>query len=256
MSDFSFSNASDEDDLGDIYFITQAVQYHQLLQQGEISNIRNMIYRYHETAEERPIADYFRQVSLNHFTIARDEKTTVFKRRQKGARKDVERAFGVLQGREVSLPGGRKDEADTDDIRTALREAEEEIGLDPGLVDVVTVLEPFTTKEKVTVVPVMGILWNKQAFNPVPNVDEVESIFYAPLEMFLKDENRRHVEKEFEGDRYLLQYFDLETDNKAYVIWALTAGMLIAAASLVYQRKPDFEPRMPKFWFKNQHSRF
>nr|GEX53358.1 putative RNA-directed DNA polymerase [Tanacetum cinerariifolium] len=152
----------------------------------------------------------------------------------------------VVSG-EVSLPGCRKDEADTDDIRTALREAEEEIGLDPGLVDVVTVLEPFTTKEKVTVVPVMGILWNKQAFNPVPNVDEVESIFYAPLEMFLKDENRRHVEKEFEGDRYLLQYFDFETDNKAYVIWALTAGMLIAAASLVYQRKPDFQPRMPKF---------
>lgn len=157
---------------------------------------------------------------------------------------------------EVSLPGGRKDEADTDDIQTALREAEEEIGLDPGLVDVVTVLEPFITKEKVTVVPVLGILWDKQAFNPVPNVDEVESIFYAPLEMFLKDENRRHVEKEFEGDRYLLQYFDLETDNKVYVIWALTAGMLIAAASLVYQRKPDFQPRMPKFWFKNYHSKY
>lgn len=46
----------------------------------------------------------------------------------------------------VSLPGGRRDESDTDDIRTALREAHEEIGLDPALVDVVTVLEPFVTK--------------------------------------------------------------------------------------------------------------
>ncbi|XP_076955960.1 nudix hydrolase 15, mitochondrial-like [Bidens hawaiensis] len=155
----------------------------------------------------------------------------------------------------VSLPGGRTDEGDADDIRTALREAEEEIGLDPSLVDVVTVLEPFVTKENVTVVPVLGILWNKQAFNPVLNSEEVESIFYAPFEMFLKDENRREEEREFQGDRYVLHYFDFETNNKVYVIWALTAGILISTASLVYQRAPDFEPRMPKFWKKN-HSRF
>lgn len=46
------------------------------------------------------------------------------------------------------MPGGRTDEGDVDDIRTALREAEEEIGLDPALVDVVAVLEPFVTKVK------------------------------------------------------------------------------------------------------------
>ncbi|KAD7117103.1 hypothetical protein R6Q59_006304 [Mikania micrantha] len=155
----------------------------------------------------------------------------------------------------VSLPGGRTDEGDTDDIRTALREAEEEIGLDPALVDVVAVLEPFVTKENVIVVPVLGILWNKHVFNPVPNVEEVESIFYAPFDMFLKNENRRHEEREYEGDRYLLHYFDFKTRNETYVIWALTAGILISTASLVYQRPPDFEPRMPKFWKKN-HSRF
>ncbi|KAI3818708.1 hypothetical protein L1987_12523 [Smallanthus sonchifolius] len=155
----------------------------------------------------------------------------------------------------VSLPGGRTDEGDTDDIRTALREAEEEIGLDPALVDVVAVLEPFVTKENVTVVPVLGILWNKQAFNPVPNAEEVESIFYAPFEMFLKDENRRQEEREFQGDKYLLHYFDFKTNNKVYVIWALTAGILISTASLVYQRPPDFDLRMPKFW-KKSYSRF
>ncbi|KVH97042.1 nudix hydrolase 15, mitochondrial-like isoform X1 [Cynara cardunculus var. scolymus] len=152
---------------------------------------------------------------------------------------------------EVSLPGGRRDEEDRDDIETALREAKEEIGLDPGLVDVVTVLEPFITKGNVTVVPVIGILWDKQSFNPVPNAEEVESIFYAPLEMFLKNKNRRQEEKEFQGDKYVLHYFDHETNNKVYVIWALTAGILIAAASLIYKRQPDFQPRMPKFWNKN-----
>ncbi|KAL4585675.1 hypothetical protein LXL04_010299 [Taraxacum kok-saghyz] len=155
---------------------------------------------------------------------------------------------------EVSLPGGRTDEEDTDDIRTALREAEEEIGLDPALVDVITVLEPFVSKFNVTVVPVIGILRDKQSFNPIPNPGEVESIFYAPLDLFLKDKNRRQEEKELGGNKYLLHYFDYETNNRVYVIWALTAGILIAAASLVFRRPPDFEERPPNFWHKN-HSK-
>lgn len=47
---------------------------------------------------------------------------------------------------EISLPGGKRDEGDADDIATALREAKEEIGLDPSLVEVVTVLQPYATK--------------------------------------------------------------------------------------------------------------
>lgn len=47
---------------------------------------------------------------------------------------------------EVSLPGGKAEEDDKDDGMTATREAEEEIGLDPKLVDVVTSLEPFLSK--------------------------------------------------------------------------------------------------------------
>ncbi|KAG2685251.1 hypothetical protein I3760_10G116800 [Carya illinoinensis] len=47
---------------------------------------------------------------------------------------------------EVSLPGGKAEEGDKDDGDTATREAREEIGLDPSLVNVVTVLEPFLSK--------------------------------------------------------------------------------------------------------------
>lgn len=153
---------------------------------------------------------------------------------------------------EVSLPGGRTDEEDTDDIQTALREAKEEIGLDPALVDVVTVLKPFGSKGNVSVFPVIGILWDKQAFNPILNADEVESIFYAPLEMFLKNENRRQEEREVGGDKFLHHYFYHKTNDRVYVIWALTAGILIDTASLVFRRPPDFQQRMPKFWNRNQ----
>lgn len=47
---------------------------------------------------------------------------------------------------EVALPGGKVEEGDSSYVETALREANEEIGLDPSLVDVVTSLESFTTK--------------------------------------------------------------------------------------------------------------
>ncbi|KAL3522419.1 hypothetical protein ACH5RR_015253 [Cinchona calisaya] len=149
---------------------------------------------------------------------------------------------------EVALPGGKVEEGDTNDIETALREAKEEIGLDPSLVNVVTVLESFTTKRGISVVPVIGIMRNKSAFNAVANTAEVEAIFDAPLEMFLKDENRREVEREWMGEKYALHFFDHESENKKFVIWALTAGILIRVASIVYQRPPAFDERRPNFW--------
>ncbi|KAL8143957.1 hypothetical protein V2J09_016989 [Rumex salicifolius] len=146
---------------------------------------------------------------------------------------------------EVALPGGKMDEGDKDEADTATREAHEEIGLDPSLVNVVTFLEPFLSKHILRVVPVIGILSKKEAFKPLPNVAEVDSIFDAPLEMFIKDENRRVEEREWMGCKYLINYFDYETDDKKYVIWGLTAAILIRAASVVYQRSPPFLSQNP-----------
>ncbi|XP_055807751.1 nudix hydrolase 11-like isoform X2 [Solanum dulcamara] len=151
---------------------------------------------------------------------------------------------------EVALPGGKVEEGDADDIETALREAEEEIGLDRSLVYVVTVLESFTNKG-ITVIPVVCILWDRNTFNPLRNTAEVAAIFDAPLEMFLKDENRREEEREHMGDKYVLHFFNHETENEKYIIWALTAGILIKAASIVYQRPPDFQERRPRFWSRS-----
>ncbi|XP_074359243.1 nudix hydrolase 22, chloroplastic-like [Apium graveolens] len=148
---------------------------------------------------------------------------------------------------EVALPGGKADEGDADDFQTATREAHEEIGLDPSLVNVVTVLEPFLSKHLLRVIPVIGILPDIKAFTPTLCVAEVEAVFDAPLEMFLKDENRRSEEREWMGDKYLIHFFDYEIDNKKYVIWGLTAGILIRAASVVYKRPPNFIEQNPKF---------
>ncbi|KAL4627019.1 hypothetical protein ACB092_05G137300 [Castanea dentata] len=148
---------------------------------------------------------------------------------------------------EVALPGGKAEEGDKDDGDTATREAKEEIGLDPSLVNVVTSLEPFLSKHLLRVVPVIGILNEKKAFKPAPNPDEVEAVFDAPLEMFIKGENRRTEESEWMGHKYLIHHFDYEMENKKYLIWGLTAGILIRAASVVYKQPPAFLEQNPIF---------
>lgn len=141
---------------------------------------------------------------------------------------------------EVSLPGGKAEEGDANYAETALREANEEIGLEPSIVNIVTTLEPFLSKHLLRVVPVIGILSDKHLFKPVPNTDEVEAVFDAPLKMFLNDKNRRSEEREWMQQKFLVHYFDYETEGKKFVIWGLTAGILIRAASVVYERPPGF----------------
>ncbi|CAL5374358.1 unnamed protein product [Camellia sinensis] len=98
-------------------------------------------------------------------------------------------------------------------------------------------------KHLLRVIPVIGILSNKKAFNPTPNAAEVEAVFDAPLEMFIKDENRIAKEREWMGDKILY----VTDSKKKYVIWGLTARILIKAASVVYQRPPAFLEQNPKF---------
>lgn len=63
----------------------------------------------------------------------------------------------------------------------------------------------------------------------------------------MQDENRRVEEREWMGCNYLVHFFDYETENKKYVIWGLTAGILIRAASVVFQRSPPFLEQNPIF---------
>ncbi|KAK6120236.1 hypothetical protein DH2020_045927 [Rehmannia glutinosa] len=138
---------------------------------------------------------------------------------------------------DVALPGGKTDEGDADDSATALREAMEEIGLDPGLIRV----------NLLTVVPVIGILSNVGDFKPVLNADEVDAIFDAPLEMFLQEDGHKCVEKEWEGWKYACHIFELEAEQGNFVVGGLTASILIHAASIIYQRSPTFNQNLQDF---------
>ncbi|KAG6384256.1 hypothetical protein SASPL_121434 [Salvia splendens] len=137
---------------------------------------------------------------------------------------------------EVALPGGKWEEGDDTHAATALREANEEIGLDPSIVK----SSPFSPP-------------SAPSFSPILNPSEVESVFDVPLEMFLKNENRREETVELMGESFLVHYFDYETENRCYTIWAVTASILIKAASIIYQRPPAFEEHKPTFWGRSRH---
>jgi 8-oxo-dGTP pyrophosphatase MutT (NUDIX family) len=82
---------------------------------------------------------------------------------------------------EISFPGGRRDRPDEDLLHTALREAQEEIGLDPSSVEVVGALPPigtFVTNYKVH--PFVGLIRDKLRFEPNPA--EVEAVLAFELE--------------------------------------------------------------------------
>ncbi|GLT92746.1 hypothetical protein SLE2022_105690 [Rubroshorea leprosula] len=148
---------------------------------------------------------------------------------------------------DVALPGGKMEEGDVDDSATALREAMEEIGLDSNLVQVVANLEPFISQNDLRVVPVVGLLARIEDFRLVLNADEVEAVFDAPLEMFLKEQNHRCEERSWKGWKYVLHCFDFESEKGDFLICGLTASILIRAASVIYQRIPCFNEHLPDF---------
>ncbi|CAM6039949.1 unnamed protein product [Sphagnum compactum] len=147
---------------------------------------------------------------------------------------------------EVALPGGKRDEEDEDDIATALREAKEEIGLEPSQVRVVAVFEPFLSKHLLIVTPVVGLLPDKSKFEPIANPSEVESVFDVPLEMFLKDEAHRYEDLSWRNVVFRVHFFDFESPaGVKYSIWGLTASVLIRAASIILQCEPAFIEACP-----------
>jgi 8-oxo-dGTP pyrophosphatase MutT (NUDIX family) len=91
---------------------------------------------------------------------------------------------------EVAFPGGRAEEGDPDPVATALREAREEIGLDPTQVRVLGRMRPLRTVSNYLVTPVVGHLRWPQTLTPDPK--EVAEVFSLPLD-WLGDASRRSV---------------------------------------------------------------
>ncbi|XP_010755380.3 peroxisomal coenzyme A diphosphatase NUDT7 [Larimichthys crocea] len=141
---------------------------------------------------------------------------------------------------EVCFPGGKRDPSDRDDVDTALREAEEEIGLPPDEVQVVCRLFPIINKSGLLVTPVVGFI--DESFCPCPNPAEVSAVFSVPLDFFTSQKDH-HGTHGVAGMMVPLHsfYFVDPTSGSQYHIWGLTAMLAILVAALALKKKPEFD---------------
>lgn len=125
---------------------------------------------------------------------------------------------------QIALPGGKQDPTDPTLADAALREAQEEIGLPSGIVDVLGHLPPHQTVTGYQVTPVLALV--KGAYNPVPEAGEVSEVFEVPLKHLLDSNNYLIEGRRWQGRRR--SYYTVPFGP--YYIWGATARILRAFA--------------------------
>lgn len=129
---------------------------------------------------------------------------------------------------QVAFPGGRMDPEDVTPERTALREADEEIGLAGTYVDVVGRMPDYVAGSGYRIAPVLSVV--KPGFHLHLNPQEVDAAFEVPLR-FLMDPGNHAVGSRFWGEREWF-YYDMPYEDRR--IWGVTAGIIRALYERLY----------------------
>ena len=132
---------------------------------------------------------------------------------------------------QIAFPGGKADEDDRDAAATALREAEEEVGLQQDLVEVLGHLPLYVTGTSFLITPVVAMV--QPGFVLAPNHDEVSDIFEVPLHFLMNPANHQRHAMETQGLRrewFSMPFQDtnatLPNGTQERFVWGATAGML------------------------------
>ena len=121
---------------------------------------------------------------------------------------------------QVAFPGGRIDEGETP-VRAALREAHEELSIDPDLVQILGEADHYRTVTGYGVTPVIGLV--PPDLPLVPNPEEVADWFEAPLDFVLDPINQQRMSAEYQGR--MRHYYQIDWQGRR--IWGATAAMLV-----------------------------
>jgi 8-oxo-dGTP pyrophosphatase MutT (NUDIX family) len=147
--------------------------------------------------------------------VARAEPTVMLTRRTDTLRRHAG---------QIAFPGGRADPEDSGPIATALREAQEEVALDPQRVEVIGTAGRYETGTGYSITPVVGIV--PPDLPLVPCEAEVAALFEVPLAHLLDPANHQLREAELNGRMRRYYAIDWGTQH----IWGATAGIIVNLA--------------------------
>ena len=121
---------------------------------------------------------------------------------------------------QISFPGGKMEDFDAGFVGAAIREAEEEIGLNSNNINIIGQLLPYETISGYVVTPIIAFIDEQQ--NYVIDKNEVAEIFQVPLQHFLNFDNHYVVSIERHCKPFSIHFMPFEHHN----IWGATAVML------------------------------
>jgi len=130
---------------------------------------------------------------------------------------------------QVSFPGGKIDKGDADPRASALREAEEEIGLDRAHVEPLGYLDLYMTTLGYRIVPVIARV--TPGFSLKLNVSEVDATFEVPLAFLMDQNNVQRHSRDWQG---MTRHYYAITFGERY-IWGVTAGILRNLHDRIYR---------------------
>ncbi|MGY6554267.1 MAG: CoA pyrophosphatase [Wenzhouxiangella sp.] len=136
---------------------------------------------------------------------------------------------------QVAFPGGGRDGQENFPLQTALREAHEEVGIEPDQVRVLGMLQCFDTISVYRIVPVVGVVQGALSFVPCPR--EVRRVFRLPLEQALDLSAYRQHAIRHRQRRYAVW----SMRSARWPVWGATAAMLQHLAQIASHERWDAE---------------